>query len=66
MSNLVHKLIYKSANQTPDLDALVYQGTKKDYATLSEEVENVASNLISQGLYRNERLAVYLENVMKQ
>ena len=61
MSNLVHELIYKSANQTPDLDALVYQGTKKDYATLSEEVENVSSNLISQGLYRNERLAVYLE-----
>ena len=61
MSNLVHKLIYKSANQAPDLDALVYRGTKKDYATLSEAVENVASNLISLGLHRNERLAVYLE-----
>jgi acyl-CoA ligase (AMP-forming) (exosortase A-associated) len=61
MSNLVHELIYKSADQAPDLDALVYRGTKKDYATLSEEVENVASNLISLGLYRNERLAVYLE-----
>jgi len=61
MSNLVHKLIYKSANQAPDLDALVYRGIKKDYATLSEAVENVASNLISLGLYRGERLAVYLE-----
>ena len=61
MSNLVHKLIYKSANQAPNLEALVYQGTRKDYAALSEEIENIASNLISLGLHRNERLAVYLE-----
>jgi acyl-CoA ligase (AMP-forming) (exosortase A-associated) len=61
MSNLVHKLIYKSANQAPDSDALVYRGTRKDYATLSGEVESVASNLISLGLCRSERLAVYLE-----
>ena len=61
MSNLVHNLIYKSANQAPDSDALVYQGSRKSYATLAGEVENVASNLISLGLCRSERLAVYLE-----
>jgi len=61
MSDLVHKLIYKSANQSPDSDALVYQGSRKNYATLSGEVESVASNLISLGLCRSERLAVYLE-----
>ena len=49
MSNLVHKLIFKSADQTPDSDALIYQGSRKDYAALAREVENVASNLLSLG-----------------
>ena len=61
MSNLVHKLIFKSADQTPDSDALIYQGSRKDYAALAGEVENVASNLLSLGFCRSERLAVYLE-----
>jgi acyl-CoA ligase (AMP-forming) (exosortase A-associated) len=61
MSDLIHKLISKSADQTPDSDALIYQGSRKDYAALSSEVESVASNLLSLGLSRSERLAVYLE-----
>lgn len=61
MSDLVHYLIFTSADRTPDSDALIHQGSRKDYATLSSEVENVASNLLSLGLNRSERLAVYLE-----
>ena len=61
MSDLIHKLISKSADQTPDSDALIYQGSRKDYATLAGEIENVASNLLSLGFNRSERLAVYLE-----
>ena len=61
MSNLIHKLIYKSADHTPEAEALVYQEQKKDYATVAKEVESVASALFSLGLCRSERLAVYLE-----
>ncbi len=61
MSNLIHKLIFKSADHTPDAEALVYQEHKKDYATVAREIGNVASALLSLGLCRSERLAVYLE-----
>lgn len=61
MSNLVHKLIFKSADHTPDAEALVYQGCQKDYAAMAREVESIASALLSLGLCRSERLAVYLE-----
>ncbi len=61
MSNLVHELIFKSANNTPDAEALVYQENKKNYATVAREIENIASALLSLGLCRSERLAVYLE-----
>tara|TARA_Y100001936_G_scaffold254126_1_gene325337 strand:- start:6890 stop:8476 length:1587 start_codon:yes stop_codon:yes gene_type:complete len=61
MSNLVHELISQSANRYPNSDALVYKGSKKSYFTLYRDIKRVASNFISLGLYRNERLAVYLE-----
>jgi acyl-CoA ligase (AMP-forming) (exosortase A-associated) len=61
MSDLIHKLIFKSADHTPDAEALVYQEHKKDYAAVAREVGSVASALLSLGLCRSERLAVYLE-----
>ena len=61
MVNLVHDLIYQSANRSPDADALSYQGIRKNYKQLAGEIEQLASGLIRAGLGRNERLAVYLE-----
>tara|TARA_B100000686_G_scaffold83609_1_gene90412 strand:+ start:250 stop:1836 length:1587 start_codon:yes stop_codon:yes gene_type:complete len=61
MSNLVHELIFQSANQSPNSDALSYKGFRKNYSTLSQDIQRVASNLIYLGLCRNERIAVYLE-----
>ncbi len=61
MPNLVHKLIFNSADHTPDAEALVYQENKMSYAAVAREVESIASTLLSLGLCRSERLAVYLE-----
>ncbi|MDR4514369.1 acyl-CoA ligase (AMP-forming), exosortase A system-associated [Nitrosomonas sp.] len=61
MVYLVHDLIYQTANHTPDVDALSYQGQKKSYQELASEIEQLAAGLLSAGLGRGERLAVYLE-----
>ncbi len=61
MAYLVHDLIFQSANNTPDAEALSYQEQKKTYGALACEIEQLATGLISSGLSRNERLAVYLE-----
>lgn len=61
MVDLVHDLIVDSATDTPDAEALVYQGKRLSYADLATEVEKFAAGLIGLGIDRNERLAVYLE-----
>lgn len=61
MVNLVHELIYQSANNSPDNEALSYLDQKKNYATLAFEIDQLAAGFLSAGLGRNERLAVYLE-----
>lgn len=61
MVNLVHDLIYQSADRTPDAQALSYQGENKHYGNLATDIERLATGLLEAGLGRNERLAVYLE-----
>ncbi|MCP5244988.1 MAG: acyl-CoA ligase (AMP-forming), exosortase A system-associated [Burkholderiales bacterium] len=61
MANLVHQLIYQSANNTPSNEAVSYQGKKKSYETLALEIEQLSAGFLSAGLDRNERLAVYME-----
>jgi len=61
MVNLVHHLIYQSANHAPDAEALSFQGQKKNYEDIANEIEQLATGFLSVGLGRNERLAVYLE-----
>lgn len=61
MPDLVHKLIFKSADRSPDTEALVYQGDRFDYATLTGEIESAANAMLALGLDRGERVAVYLE-----
>lgn len=61
MSDLVHKLIFKSADRFPDTEALAYQGNRIGYAALTEEIESVGKAMLALGLDRGERVAVYLE-----
>ncbi len=61
MSDLIHEFIFRSANRTPQAEALVYGNLRLDYATLSSAVGEAAQALLANGLERGERVAVYLE-----
>lgn len=61
MVNLVHELIFRSADQKDGAEALVYQNQRIDYPGLACEIETTARALLTLGLGRGERAAVYLE-----
>jgi acyl-CoA ligase (AMP-forming) (exosortase A-associated) len=60
-STLLHQLILFSADRTPDAPALTYGKATLNYSELHDAVTNLASGLISLGLQRGERVAIYLE-----
>jgi acyl-CoA ligase (AMP-forming) (exosortase A-associated) len=59
--NLIHELIFRSACRKEGAEALVYQEQRIDYASLACEIETTARALLTLGLGRGERTAVYLE-----
>lgn len=61
MVNLIHELIFRSADREDEAEALVYQDQRIDYARLASEIETIARALLTLGLGRGERSAIYLE-----
>ncbi|TXI19959.1 MAG: acyl-CoA ligase (AMP-forming), exosortase A system-associated [Nitrosomonas sp.] len=61
MTDLIHDLIFTAAEQSPNVPALTYQDQSISYAILASEIEIKAGGLLSLGLGRRERVAVYLE-----
>jgi acyl-CoA ligase (AMP-forming) (exosortase A-associated) len=61
MPDLIHELLLHSAEKVPHRDALIYQDTRLDYATLASQVNRCAAGLLRLGLVRSARVAVYLE-----
>ncbi|NYE60120.1 acyl-CoA ligase (AMP-forming) (exosortase A-associated) [Duganella sp. 1224] len=61
MPQLIHDVIFQSAQQMPDRHALCYQGAGLNYGALAQMVRQAAHAWLQQGLGRGERLAVYLE-----
>jgi acyl-CoA ligase (AMP-forming) (exosortase A-associated) len=60
-STLLHELIACSAVKTPDAVALTYGAASLTYGHLQEAVVGFANGLMSLGLARGERVAIYLE-----
>jgi len=60
-STLLHELIHLSANRTPNSPALTYGKLTLSYAELQNAITGFASGLMSLGLQRGERVAIYLE-----
>jgi len=60
-STLLHELIHLSANRSPDSPALTYGKLTLSYAELQNATTMFASGLMSLGLQRGERVAIYLE-----
>ena len=61
MAELLHELIFETAQKVPDREALVYQKSRLNYRELAAEVSAAADALIGLGLAKSERVAVYLE-----
>jgi acyl-CoA ligase (AMP-forming) (exosortase A-associated) len=60
-SFLLHDLISKTASAKPEAAALTYGKADLSYGELDAAVNRFASGLISLGLERGERVAIYLE-----
>lgn len=60
-SILLPELIYRAADRDPSAQALTFGKSTLCYAELQDAVNRFASGLLSIGLQRGERVAIYLE-----
>ncbi len=60
-STLLHALILETARRTPEAPALTYGAQHASYGELAGQVQSFANGLMSLGLARSERVAIYLE-----
>ena len=60
MSELLHELIHRSAQNTPAAPAIHHRNQTLSYAELDTQVSHLASALRAADLLANERVAVYL------
>ncbi|MGK5065129.1 acyl-CoA ligase (AMP-forming), exosortase A system-associated [Janthinobacterium sp. LB3P112] len=61
MATLIHDLIFDTAQRAPHAPALSWQGEEVSYAALAQSVREAAATLLTLGLQRGARVAVYLE-----
>ncbi|WP_402718191.1 acyl-CoA ligase (AMP-forming), exosortase A system-associated [Janthinobacterium rivuli] len=61
MATLIHDLIFETAQRSPHAPALSWQGAELSYAALAQSVREAATTLLTLGLQRGARVAVYLE-----
>lgn len=60
-SILLPELVFRSADRTPTAPALTYGKNTMDYAALADAMRRFAGGLLSLGISRGERVAIYLE-----
>jgi acyl-CoA ligase (AMP-forming) (exosortase A-associated) len=60
MSQLLFELALRAAERTPHAPSLIFKGRTLDYAALGGAIDRFAAGLVSLGLGRLERVAVYL------
>ena len=61
MPDLIHEFIFSAARRAPHAEALVHGQRRLSYAALADAVGEAAQALLSGGLGRGDRVAVYLE-----
>src|SRR5688500_18946880 len=61
MVDLLHELIFQSADRFADKEALVHNRNRISFDALAGSVQSFAATMLALGLDRDERVAVYLE-----
>ena len=61
MTRFVHTLVTETAERVPDYVALKYGNQTLSYADLHAELESFSSGVMSIGLERSARVAIYAE-----
>ena len=59
---LLHQLFEQSVNQSPDKEALVFEGTRYTYAEIDRRANQLAAALQQRGVQRGDRVATFLDN----
>src|SRR5688572_10376481 len=60
-ASLLHELIARSADRTPDAAALTFGDRSLSYQQLQAAVQGFAGGLVNLGIARVERVAIYLD-----
>jgi long-chain acyl-CoA synthetase len=59
---LLHQLFEQSVSQSPDKEALVFEGTRHTYADINRRANQLAASLQHRGVQRGDRVATFLDN----
>ncbi len=59
---LLHQLFEQSVSQSPDKEALVFEGTRHTYADINRRASQLAAALQHRGVQRGDRVATFLDN----
>ncbi|MES9854416.1 MAG: acyl-CoA ligase (AMP-forming), exosortase A system-associated [Candidatus Thiodiazotropha sp. L084R] len=65
MAELLHDLISESANRTPDQCALQYKTCSHSYRELAAQIELFAQALLTTGIKKSDRVAIYLPKCLE-
>ncbi|MCU7904507.1 MAG: acyl-CoA ligase (AMP-forming), exosortase A system-associated [Candidatus Thiodiazotropha sp. (ex Epidulcina cf. delphinae)] len=65
MAALLHDLIFESAGRFPSHTALKYKESTLTYVQLSERVERFSQSLLSIGIEKYDRIAIYLPKCLE-
>ena len=65
MAALLHDLIYESAGRSPDQTALQYKSSSLSYRRLAGQVELFSRVLMSIGIEKSDRVAIYLPKCLE-
>ncbi|MCW8889142.1 MAG: acyl-CoA ligase (AMP-forming), exosortase A system-associated [Sedimenticola sp.] len=63
MPGLLHQLIERTQADSPHSTALIHKNAEFSYADIWDQINNVASGLMTHGLAASERVAVYLPKI---
>lgn len=61
MTDLLHELVFNSADRFPEKQALIHQKNRISYGALAGDISSAGAAMLTLGLGRAERAAVYLE-----